>query len=73
MVYLNVTISLPIRAVCVECKQDLKIASQGPAPGVVLLKCPGCGLAVQLIQAETPAIRLPQPLGQKFKRPPPRA
>jgi len=55
MVQLNLTISLPLRVVCEQCRQELKLEGQGPQPGVCVVKCPGCGVRIQLIQGPAPA------------------
>jgi len=57
VVHLNLTISLPLRVVCTQCRQDLNLEGQGPQPGVCVVKCPGCGVRIQLIQAPEPAAR----------------
>jgi len=72
MVNLNLTISLPLRVVCTQCQQDLKLEGQGPQPGTAVVKCPGCGVRIRLIQAPPPAgkpLRLP---GQKWTPPTPK-
>jgi len=72
MVYLNLMISLPVRVVCPECRLDLKVAKQGPAPNAVTVKCPGCGVSVELIQAEPPRVSTPGLPGQKWQPPAPK-
>jgi len=54
VVYLNVRIALPIRVVCVQCGQDLKISASGPGVNECTVACPQCGVKIRLIQAEAP-------------------
>jgi len=64
MVQLNLTISLPLRVVCVQCGQDLALEELGPSPGICNVKCPGCGVRIRLIQGPAPAA--PKPIDRRM-------
>jgi len=59
MVNLNLQLSLPLRLICEQCRQDLKLEGQGPQPGMCVVKCPACGHKVRLIQGPPPAAPAP--------------
>jgi len=63
---LDVSVILDLRFVCVQCGRELLIEGQkerNPAP---LLKCPGCGVRIQVQQG--PGVQVP---GGQDKRFPP--
>jgi len=59
MVQLTLQISLPVRLICEQDGQELKIEGQGPKPGMCTVKCPACGVRIRLIQGPAPAAPAP--------------
>jgi len=71
-VNLNLKISLPLRVVCIQCGQDLKLEGAGPQPGMCVVKCPACGVKIRLIQGQQPPqVQMPRGM-PKFQAPPPK-
>jgi len=66
VIHLNLQISLPLRLICEQDGQELKLEGQGPQPGIAVVKCPACGVRIRLIQGPAPA--QPQTLDARAPR-----
>jgi len=54
MVQFNLMLSVPVRVVCVQCKQDLKLKWAAQGKPECVLKCPACGFEVRMAQGAEP-------------------